>query len=165
LVAAIDVFRNSLKDSPQEELVSLSVYNDESATLVELTDDYAQLSFPLDEISNQFDFGGTNIGDGMLRGLNTLTNADQARTDAAKVIIVLTDGVHNFGTSPFDAARISADRGVSVFTITFSDEAKQGDMESVADIAGGSHIHAVTGDALKQAFVDIVKQLPNVITE
>jgi Mg-chelatase subunit ChlD len=165
LVAAIDVFRNALNDSPQEEMVSLSVYNDESATLVELTDDYAQLSFPLDEISNQFDIGGTNIGDGMLRGLNTLTNADQARTDAAKVIIVLTDGVHNLGTSPFDAARISADRGVSVFTITFSDEAKQGDMETVADIAGGSHIHAVTGDALKQAFVDIVKQLPNVITE
>lgn len=165
LVAAIDVFRNSLNDSPQDELVSLSVYNDESENLVELTDNYAQLSIPLDEISNQFDLGGTNIGDGMLRGLNTLMDPAKARTDAAKVIIVLTDGVHNFGTSPFRVARQSADRGVAVFTITFSDEAKQGDMESVADIGGGSHIHAVTGDALKQAFADIVKQLPNVITQ
>lgn len=165
LVAAIDVFRKALNDSPQEELVSLSVYNDESQTLVELTNIYSELSLPLDEISNQFDFGGTNIGDGMLRGLNTLTGTDEARSDAAKVVILLTDGVHNFGTSPFDAARQIADRGITVFTITFSDEAKQADMELVANMAGGSHIHAVTGDALKQAFIDIVKQLPNVITK
>lgn len=165
LVAAIDVFRNALNDSPQEELVSLSVYNDENQTLVDLTDDYAQLSPPLDDISAQFDLGGTNIGDGMLRGLNTLTGTDKARSDAAKVIIVLTDGVHNTGTSPFFAASLSADRGVTVFTITFSDEAKQADMESVANIGRGSHIHAVTGDALKQAFIDIVKQLPNVLTQ
>ena len=165
LVAAIDVFRTTLNDSPQQELVSLSVYNDESQALVDLTDDYTQLLNPLNDISDQFDKGGTNIGGGMQRGMNTLTDPDHARPDAAKVLIVLTDGVHNFGTSPIESARRAKRQGITVFTITFSDEANIEEMERVADIARGSHIHAVTGDALKQAFVEISRRLPNVITQ
>lgn len=165
LVAAVDVFKTALDESRQEELVSLALYNDESETVLELTNVYDQLFGPLDDISAQFDKGGTNIGGGMMEGLATLENTSTARSDAAKVVILLTDGVHNFGNSPISAAHSLASEGVTVFTITFSDEARQDDMEEVAEICGGRHFHAITGAALKQAFIDISKYLPNLITQ
>jgi Mg-chelatase subunit ChlD len=159
------VFTTTLQESHQEELVSLSVYNDESETVLSLTDQYYLLFGPLDDISNQFDEGGTNIGGGMLRGLASLADASVARQDATKVMVLLTDGVHNFGHDPIQAARSLAEQGVTVFTITFSDEARQADMQQVAAICGGRHFHATTGTGLKQAFTDIAKYLPNLLTK
>ena len=165
LVSAISVFREALNRSHQQELVSLSFYNDDANAVLNLTDDYSLLDGPLDAVSAQFDAGGTNIGGGMIRGLDVLLNSDAARSDAAKVIIVLTDGVHNSGSDPVQVAQSIADRGVVIFTITFSDEANEENMRRVAEIGHGSHFHAVTPDALQQAFIDISKQLPNLITK
>ena len=165
VIDAVEVFRQALENSPQQELVSLSLYNDTAETVLPLTSDVSQLESALDTVSDRFDSGGTNVGGGLLRGLATLNDPSTARADAAKVVIVLTDGVHNTGTSPFSAARRISNSGVIIFTITFSDEAREADMQRVADIGGGSHFHAITSAALQQAFVDISKQLPGLITK
>lgn len=165
LIASVGVFTSVLDASPQEELVSLVAYNDQASTLVELTNDLATLPPQLETISRQFDAGQTNIGGGLLRGLETLSNPSHARKDAAKVIVLMTDGVHNTGSSPSWAADRIADDGVYVFTITFSDEAQQGVMQQVADKCGGKHFHAIDGAQLRDAFEQIAKHLPSLITQ
>jgi len=165
LIAAVDVFATTLEESPQQEMVSLTLYNDTRQTVLDLTTEYNLLFDPLSDISEQFDEGGTNVGGGMITGLRSLTDTGLARNDAVKVIVILTDGVHNSGRGPISAARAIAEEGVTVFTITFSDEAPQGVMQRVADICGGRHFHATTGTGLRQAFTDIARHLPNLITK
>ncbi len=76
----------------------------------------------------------TAIGEGILASLDTLSEIDERiispYSDATPVpwpegqyapaiIVLLTDGASNTGMAPLDAAQLSADRGVRVYTIGF----------------------------------------------
>ncbi len=80
----------------------------------------------------------TAIGSGILKSLDAIAEIDKtvspsvsdtspeiARTPvpkgayAADIIVLLTDGVSNFGPLPLDAAQQAVDRGVRVYTIGF----------------------------------------------
>ncbi|MEM6468459.1 MAG: vWA domain-containing protein [Planctomycetota bacterium] len=165
LVASVGVFISVLDESPQQELLALAVYNDDDDILVDLTEDYSEVIPELEDISREFESGATNIGGGLMDGLKAVTDTSRSREDAAKVIVLMTDGVHNTGSSPHWAAGKIAEKGVYVFTITFSDEANQSAMQSVAEECGGRHFHAVNGVQLQQAFQEIAKYLPSLITQ
>lgn len=165
LIAAVQVFNNELNTSPQEELLSLVLYDHESSCVQELTNDYTKITDRLAQESNKFEAGGTNIGSGIYSGKWSLINSSKARDFAAKVSVVMTDGVHNYGSNPVWAAKRSADEGIMVFTITFSDEADQGLMQQVATEGAGEHFHAVTSAQLQQAFQDIARRLPTLLTK
>ena len=165
LIAAVQTFHTELNDSPQEELLSLSVYNNESSTLQKLTLDYPLVLSELDAISIQFDSGGTSIGQGMYEGLAAVTDPVLSRSHASKVIVLMTDGVHNYGTTPASASYSVADAGVTLFTITFSDEADQTAMQEIAERCGGQHFHAVTALQLQEAFRKIARSLPTLLTQ
>jgi Ca-activated chloride channel homolog len=81
---------------------------------------------------------GTNIGDGMLKSLDTIAEIDKSiapvpmdgSTDpqvtpvpkgayVPHIIVLLTDGVPTTGPSPLEIAQEAADRGVRVYTIGF----------------------------------------------
>lgn len=164
-IAAVQAFIAQLNDSPQNELLSLSVYNHYVSTPQPLTSSYQLIVSSLTTISGQFDSGGTNIGDGILEGIGALADPTKRRAWATPVIIVLTDGVHNYGTHPISAAYAAKGNKVTVYTLTFSDEAEQGLMQEVASIAGGKHYHAVTAAQLQAAFREIAGQLPTLITK
>jgi len=163
-IAAVQVFTNLLQASPQQEQVALSVYNHQVATLQPLTQNYSLVINKLVAISANFISGGTNIGDGILEGIGAVGDPALRRPWATPVLIVLTDGVHNYGTDPIDAAYVAQDQKVTVFTLTFSDEAEQSLMETVAQTGGGEHFHAVNAAQLQAAFRDIAGQLPTLIT-
>ncbi len=163
-VAAVQVFIGQLNTTPQNELLSLSVYNDTVSTPQPLTADYPLIVSGLTTISAHFTAGGTNIGDGILEGMGAVSDASRHRPWATPVLIVLTDGVHNYGTSPIDAANSARAQEITVFTITFSDEAEQTLMESVANAAGGQHYHAVNASQLQAAFREIAGRLPTLIS-
>ena len=165
LIAAVQVFNNELDATPQEELLSLVMYNHEYDNAVPLTNNYAQITDRLTAESGAFHGGGTNVGTGIYTAEWTLIKSTEARNHAAKVSVVMTDGVHNYGHDPIWAARQSADNGIMVFTITFSDEADQALMQQVADEGGGDHFHAVTAAQLQQAFQDIARRLPTLLTK
>ena len=165
LIASVQVFINELENSPQEDFLSLSVYNTQSASPQKLTSQYSDIINKLGQISAQFDAGGTNIGQGIYEGLAAVTNENDSRPHASKVIILMTDGVHNYGTNPLSAANSVADAGVVLFTITFSDEADQATMQQVAEKCGGEHFHAVTAVQLQQAFQEIGRSLPTLLTK
>ncbi len=163
-IAAVQVFISQLQSSPQNELISLSVYNHGVSTPQPLTSNYPLIVSSLTSISANFIAGGTNIGDGILEGIGAVGDPIRHRLWATPVVIVLTDGVHNYGTNPIDAAYTAQANKVTVFTLTFSDEAEQSLMETVADVGGGQHFHAVNATQLQAAFRDIAGRLPTLIT-
>lgn len=165
LVAAVRTFGEELNASPQTELVALSTYNDLSETNQKLTDDYSLINAELLKISSQFDAGGTSIGLGMLEGLAAVTDESLGRSYASRVMVLMTDGVQNVGKTPDSVVWALAENGVTLFTVTFSDEADQATMKRVAEKTGGAHFHAVTAEQLSEAFRDIARHLPTLITE
>ena len=87
-----------------------------------------------------------------------------ARSWATRVLIVLTDGIHNTGTDPIYAASQAASENILIYTVTFSTEADIAKMQTVAEIASGKHFHAKNGSELAEAFREIAQSLPTLVT-
>ena len=114
--------------------------------------------------SAKFDSGATNIGDEIFAGANALGDKKLARPWATRVMIVLTDGIHNTGTDPVYAAQVAAAENIQIYTIKFSAEADIARMQQVAAAGSGKHIHAATGAELAAAFAKIAHSLPTLLT-
>jgi hypothetical protein len=163
-VAAVDVFLTELSASPISEMVSLSTYNDVTSMDEQLTTNYANIMSDLNAYSNYFESGATNIGGGINAGVSTFAGPN-ARPFAAKVVIVLTDGIDTVGSDPIKAAEDAAKEQIMVFSITFANEADQATMIQVAAKGHGKHYHAATGTNLTQVFRDIARQLPVLLSK
>ena len=161
LVAAVNVFTSELSSSPGAELLSLSSYSNTAITNVSLTSSYAAITAAMGMVT----MGSTNVGGGIAEGAAALTSSPGQRSGAAKVLVVLTDGIHNTGLDPLIAAQAAADAGIMIFAVTFSDEADQTRMQQVAAIGNGRHYHASTAAQLKTVFSDIAASLPTLLTQ
>ena len=164
MLMALDNFLMALDVTPQQENVSLTTYSDIATTDVALTPDYDSVMTALDTYTMNFHSGATNVGGGIDTGLNSLFGAGQ-RPWAAKVVIVLTDGIHNTGTNPVTAAINAASSGVSVHTITFSNEADEKKMQQVAGKGKGKHFHATSATQLIDVFEEVAETLPTLLTK
>lgn len=162
LVGAVDVFLKQLDESPQDEFVTLVTYNHEAKLETALSSRYADVSKALAPYSQRLDEGGTNVGGGIVAGVSSVMSA--GRPWAAKVIIVMTDGKHNTGSSPESRARAAFKDGIAVYTITFSGDAETRRMEEVADQGGGKHFHAARKADLIKVFREIARSLPTLLT-
>jgi secreted protein with Ig-like and vWFA domain len=111
-----------------------------------------------------FNAGGTNIGGGISTGMSTLASTG-ARPWAVRVIILLTDGINNWGPDPRTEASSAASQGVMIYTISFADEADQALMQDIANIGYGRHYHAQNSADLTNAFRDIARHLPMLLTK
>ncbi len=165
LLAGVAVFNNVLNSSYPQEHVALVTYSNTATRDQQLTGDYSTILAAMDPYTTNLCSGSTNIGGGIYEAINALSDATFMRPWAAKVIVVLTDGRHNTGSSPEGAATSAFDDGITVYTITFSAEADQARMQTVADNGGGKHFHAASGAALQQAFRDIARSLPTLLTD
>ena len=165
LVDAVNIFLTALKKSPQSENVCMVTYNGSSLRDVSLTNNYTKVPTALDAYTKKFDKGKTNIGDGIVDGINALNDPLFSRPWAVQAVIVLTDGIHNIGTDPEYAADQAFSQGVTVYTVTFSDEADIPRMKSVAAKGGGQHFHAATGAELKAVFSSIADSLPSLLVQ
>ncbi|MEM7782810.1 MAG: vWA domain-containing protein [Planctomycetota bacterium] len=162
---AVRFFLNNLQNTPQQEFVSLVTYGDSATLDVPLTTNYTAINNGMVARSLRFPEARTNIGDGISVGNNSVRLDPLARGFATKVILVLTDGIHNRGTDPEQAARNAAGDDTTIFTITFSNEADQSRMRRVAEIGNGKHFHAASAAQLVQAFEEIAKSLPTLLVE
>lgn len=165
LVAAVGVFTTELQNSPGNELLSLSSYNHNSTTDVLLTANYNSVLAAMDVYTQAFDAGATNVGGGINEGSASLLTSPAARIGAAKVIVVMTDGIHNTGTDPVSASIGASGNGVTIVTVTFSDEADQFRMGQVAAQGNGRHFHAATAAELSIVFQEVAKSLPTLLTK
>lgn len=165
LVTAVGVFTSALSASPADELLSLSSYGTTAITDLSLTSDYTLVPFAMSMYTASFNMGATNIGGGIQEGAAALAYSPNQRPGAAKVLIVLTDGIHNTGTDPIWAADQAAQNGAMLFTVTFAMEADQWLMDQVATRGSGKHFHATTASELAAVFQAITKSLPTLLTK
>ncbi len=165
LVGAVTAFNTYLNDSPQQEKLSLSTYADTSSTEQILTFDYNQVLTGLNDYSVNFVGGATAIGIGLQEGLGAITDPAVSRPYAVKVMVLMTDGIHNTGIDPENIGSALQASGVTLFSITFSNEADQARMKALAEACGGAHFHAVDAAGLTTAFQDIARRLPSLMTQ
>ena len=163
-VDAVQRFLTLMSASGHDEHVSISTYNDRATTDVGLVSDYKGITKVMDDTSARFQSGATNIGGGILAGASALGDKKSARPWASRVMIVLTDGIHNTGTDPLYAAQQAVAQNIQIYTVTFSVEADITGMQSVAAAGTGKHFHAVSGSQLADAFEEIAHSLPTLIT-
>jgi Ca-activated chloride channel family protein len=131
-----------------------------------MTSNYANINAGIQAYTVSFPSGHTNIGDGLQVGMDSLVGPG-SRQYASKVIILMTDGIRTpgWGPEPVDVATDAANQGVIVFTVTFSAEADQAGMISVATAGAGRHFHATNAASLANVLRTIVRILPTLITE
>lgn len=153
LLSSYDSFLEELADTNDREQIGLVSYSTFSAIENSLSNRYDDSS---DRLHDLYPAGTTNIYSGIQNGVRVLTDTSRARKKADKVMIVMTDGLHNTGPEPILAADAAAAEGITIYTITFGDEADLDRMKKVADKTGGRHYHAPTVTDLREAFIQVV---------
>lgn len=164
-VAAVDEFVEYLESTPQAEKIGLSTYSTNPSTELKLTFDTSKVAPAMATITNAFYGGGTAIGKGMSEGLASLSDPSVSRRWAVRVMVLMTDGEHNRDVDPEDLVRDLQDGGVTLFTVTFSDEADEGRMQALAEACGGENFSASNAKELRSAFTSISRRLPSLLTE
>jgi len=165
-VASVNVFLTEIDKTPMKELVSLSTYNTDAGTDVGLTVDKNSILTAMDKYTTNFYAGGTNITSGLDVGRQTLLSS-ASRPYAAKVMVILTDGINNVGTKTqlIDAANLAKSKNIIIYTVTFSNEADKATMAQIAAIGLGKYAHATSSAELQNIFKDIAKGLPLLLTQ
>ncbi len=107
--------------------------------------------------------GGTNLSSGLDRAVQVLTGAN-GRSLSNKVVILMTDGQWNAGRDPVEAAQDAADAGITVHCVSML-TSTQTTLTQVAQITGGQYYATQNAAQLQQAFEDLAKQLPVVLTD
>lgn len=164
VTSAVTAFLGKLDETPMLELVSLVTFTGNGVTDQELTGNYSLISSAIDQYSQSFPGGSTGIGAGMDEGIKALAERGYNRTWVAKTLVLMTDGIHNSEIDPAEIIPRAQGYGVTIHTITFSDNADQALMQQIATACNGKHWHAPTGDVLIQAFRDIADNAPTLIT-
>ncbi len=107
--------------------------------------------------------GGTNCSAGIDEAVSVLTGTN-SRALSKKIIILLTDGQWNQGRDPQLAAQDAATAGVTIHCISMI-TSTQATLTQVASTTGGSYYTTSNATQLQQAFTDIAKNLPIVLTD
>lgn len=101
--------------------------------------------------------GGTNIGDGIHLGHLELISSVRYMSDTIKAILLMSDG----GVSPTDMpfvleqAREAASDTIKIYTVGFSPEANQAQLQEIASAGGGAFFFASDGNALTEIYTSL----------
>jgi Ca-activated chloride channel family protein len=107
--------------------------------------------------------GGTNMSAGIDLAVSVLTGTN-SRPLSNKIIILLTDGQWNDGRDPVAAAQDAANAGITIHCVSML-TATQTTLTQVASITGGQYYATNNSTQLQQAFRDIARSLPIVLTD
>lgn len=165
LVASVGAFCDELEQTSKIEKVGLVSYANHAHIEVNLTDNYSQINSANFAISSQFEGGMTNVGGGIDSGITAVNHPSLSRPWATNALVLMSDGNHNTGTDPIVAAQNAVNESIPIYTVSFSDEADQALMQQIADMTGGTHYHAVNAQQLNDAFRDIARRLPSMLTQ
>ena len=139
-------------------------------TIAPLTTDHAWLMLQMDRLQTGMLEDATAIGDAIASGVNRLRDS-QAKS---KVVILLTDGIHNAGRmTPQDAARAAAALGIKVYTVgAGSDQPRaagifgllqpggeidEATLKKIAEITSAKYFRATDLKSLEETYQAIVQ--------
>jgi len=150
-------------ESRHDDNVGLVVFGSFAFSASPLTYDLKALN-EMFELMSDVGIAGTStaIGDALVQGLQTL-KAGKAKS---KVLILLTDGVHNAGkTSPREALKMAQEQGVKVYTIGIG---KKSDydvplLESIAKDSGAKSFFCQNSTELEKVYASISELEPSPI--
>ena len=162
LTAAKLVIDDFIARRPNDR-IALVAFGSNASTIAPLTLDHGVLRNLVAQIRlGVMDGGQTAIGAGLGVALNRL---DESNAES-KVVVLLTDGVHNAdGVDPDSVAQEAAERGVMVYTVLMgrhisgatSVDPKQ--LERLASATGGYAYLAENVDELQTSFQDLLDKL------
>ena len=130
--------------------IGLISFETEVHTLSKITENPGGL---IDAISKLQPAGDTAMGDAIRAATNSLSQ--EARPDARKTVLLLTDGIANRGINPISAAQIAKDNDLTIFTVAYGSDADQSTLRQIASMTGGKYYQALTGKDLVSTFSDI----------
>ncbi len=137
-------------------------------TLAPLTTDHEWLLLQMDRLQTGMLEDGTAIGDAIASGVNRLRDSEAK----SKVIVLLTDGIHNAGQlAPRDAAQAAAALGIKIYCVGAASDRPQrggffglalpapeideGTLRSVASATDAAYFRATDLDSLAATYEKI----------
>ncbi len=156
LKIAVNIFLDIMDATTSDERVSLTSY---STTGTKDQDMTSNLNLVRSAVNQMPAAGFTAIGQGLQIGSDSLVFDSNSRPFAEKTIILLTDGIENRGPFTIPVLNGILPRNQVIHTITFGAGADQNLMRQVASATGGTHTHAPSGQALRDAFETIARTL------
>lgn len=149
----------------RNDRIALIAFGSEASTVAPLTLDHAVLRNLIQQLRlGVVDGSLTSIGAGLGVALNRLEESD----GKSKVIVLLTDGVHNAdGIDPDSAAQEAAERGVIIYTVLMGRHSSHtgggsidaGQLERLASATGGYAYLAENAAELETSFQDLLDKL------
>lgn len=175
LKSSIDLFLDLLRRNPFEPRVALVSYASNYqfgdhivrvSTLDQtLTLNYGAISSSLDFYKTVPLIGATNISAGLSSAINHLNDSRFIRLTSQKTIILFSDGIFTEGADPTSMIAVANSNNITLYTISFSDQANKSLMRQLALETHGQHFHANTAEELRQAFRSIAETLPTMLIE
>lgn len=175
LASSIDIFLELLRRNPFEPKVSLVSYASNyqfgdhrvsvSSLDQTLTSSYASISNSLAFYKKVPLMGATNISAGLTTAINHLNDVNFHRLTSQKSIILFSDGLFTDGADPTSLIGFAKSSNITIYTISFSDQANKTLMSNIAKQTHGTHYHANTAEELRQAFRRIAETLPTVLIQ
>ena len=107
--------------------------------------------------------GGTNLSAGLDMAVAQFATAN-SRPLSNKVIILLTDGAWNAGRDPLAAAEDARAAGIMVHTVSML-TSNQTVLQQVASTTGGQYYATQNETQLRNAFQELARTLPIVLTD
>lgn len=147
----------------RDDRVALVVFGTNASTIAPLTMDHGVLRNLIAQLRlGVIDGTQTAIGAGLGVALNRLEDSPAA----SKIIVLLTDGVHNAdGIDPDSVAQKAAERGVIIYTVLMGRQASgaasidPGQLERLASATGGYAYLAEDVAELQTSFQDLLNKL------
>jgi len=139
----------SVKDGLQEmvnmarcfDQMSLSVFGSTGHHEINLTSNLQAVADRLYDMQpNHYD-NSTNIGDGLQLAIDELTSP-RARSNAHKIIVLMSDGAHTVGSDPLVVAEQAVDLGIRIYSISVGYIADRDLMIELAEMTGGQEFYA-----------------------
>ena len=155
----------------KSDRIGLVVFSAQSFTLCPLTLDYEMLRSFVDRAWESRINDGTAIGSAIATSVNRLRDSEAA----SKMVILLTDGMNNYGNiDPITAAKLAESLNIRIYTIGVGTEGQapimindrmvwtethidEESLREVARLTGGKYYRATNANELKQIYDEINK--------
>lgn len=147
---AIDV----LKQLSKRDKLGIVAFNTQAYIVSELTYLFEKNQNELEEnIARLKDGGGTLIASGLMSAINMLKYAK-----GSKNIILISDGRTQGSNAAVEAAKLAANEGIKIFTISVGEQTSDETMLQFADITGGIYFKANGPTGINLLFGDVKEE-------
>lgn len=173
--AVVEVAKDFIKSRP-DDLIGIVAFSAEAFVVCPMTFDHKWLLQTMNRVEVGLIEDGTAIGSGILTGLNSLRDIEAK----SRVIILLTDGINNYGrTPPLIAAKAARSLGIKIYTMGLTggggalQEAADGsgrkiykethidvdekELEKIAELTNGKYFSITDMGSLRDSYEEINK--------